>query len=586
MEDHGILMTESPHILVQNRGDQDDSPQAEVLFSPETISLKNKQTGQDQVIIHNFNHQKQEVATGDTDAAPTPAVVFSPEMKQMLLDKKIALGEQILDLMGKKGRYQYLLLVLSVLIIISTGFVVMIVSYLAAEPSFECIDNSNTYKSCLEAEACSQIREGKPAKIILSEDSWTHKYQMYCDKADERSSAIIILLLINGVIPFPVLYFIDVYGRKVGLYSTFVWCIVGASMCYFVDSYIGKMVGLGIWNATAFTYADLFTIITTECTSNASRFRGLTIGMQFVGYGFGCFLLNVLAFASLKIDFLLAVTFFSMGPLGFAALFLIETPIYLLDKGNLNEFEKNARKIGKFNGKEESAIQSPIYQAVKEELVSVLSKCEQLKERRENRNCLNKYPIMIILLSRRHLPKTLKLLVVAFNFYCILYGLSVNLTGMGIDDIRINGIIFGLAQTLGYLIVFPFVQRMRRKLMVIIFNSIMLTGTIILLITSLTLSINDLRVQIFQSIVASLFLGAPVSGSLTLYFVHVSESFPPELRGSGNTLVLTLANIFCLLAPSMGKVASDLNIHFAVGCSALGVVAVPLSFFLTETLKK
>ena len=53
--------------------------------------------------------------------------------------------------------------------------------------------------------------------------------------------------------------------------------------------------------------------------------------------------------------------------------------------------------------------------------------------------------------------------------YSIFYGLSTDVGSLGIKNISIAGILLGLTQSLGYLLVIPFVHNMKRVLWATIF---------------------------------------------------------------------------------------------------------------------
>lgn len=508
------------------------------------------------------------------------------EDHQMMMERKLGIAEQVLEMMQINGRYQYLLLSLNIIYQIASAFQMVMVSYLAPEPSFECVDSwdSRTYSSCSEAEACKMMREGQNAKMNLLRDSWTYHYQVYCDKASVRTSALMAMLLIGTLFPFPFLYLVDVYGRKFAFMTALPLTLGSAAVCFFADSFFLKVIGVGVWNGVSVMYSTTFIMLAYESSTSTSKMRSVMVGAANLSYGIGSILINLIAYISTTPNFLMGVTLSLSSFVGVASLFLVESPLFMLGKNEYHHFHTYATKISHFNKKKWH--DTPGYKQKCEELKVLTDNEKKLQTIKEKKSWLKKYPILVLVSSKKYATRCLLLMLIGTNLYCVYYGLSINISNIGIDDIRINGIILGFNQTLGYAVITFQVHRIKRKLWTIILNSVMLLGTVSLLAISLSQPGLSLAVRITQSLITGVLLGAPMAGLFIVFYLLLSESFPPQLRGSANSVVITVSNVLSMAAPLMGKVASDLKIHYAVGCSALGILAVPFSFFLTETLHK
>ena len=494
------------------------------------------------------------------------------EQKYDILDRKLNIGESILDSINPAGRYQYWLFFISFLLSVGTGFILYLASYLAPDPLPECADLSNpgVYNICLESEACALLHQGKNAKLSVMSGSWVDLYGLTCDKAYLRKDGMTMMLFICAVMPLFALYLCDMYGRTTGFAISFLYLIVGFSMSYFVKDYIIGMAGIGLMNAScSVVYSCLFTVYTIEVTTSKTRLRSIIVTMFFFGYGLGCIVVNFFAYISTAPDFLLLLSFGITGVPGFLCLFLVESPMFELDRGNLDRFEKLTTRIGRINGiKIEDAMQ---HNNKMNQLRTLVSQSEEISKYQKSRSIMYRYPILALLSSKIYFRRFLTLSIIACHLYCIYTGMSVNIEGLGMKDIKLNGIIFGVTQSIGYMVVIPYADNMPRRLWNIILQFIMLAGAGILMAMSLMLDQNNKTVELAGSIVSCVMFSIPLSALITIFFMHVAESFPPELRGTANSLVMLTSNLFSMLAPYFGEIAHDIGLHFVIGCRWLAL---------------
>ena len=258
--------------------------------------------------------------------------------------------------------------------------------------------------------------------------------------------------------------------------------------------------------------------------------------------------------------------------------------MFELDRGNLDRFEKLATRIGKINGiKIEDEMQ---HSSKIDQLRTLISQSQEISKHQKSRSIMYRYPILALLSSKMYFRRFLIFSIIACNMYCIFLGMIVNIQGLGMKDIKLNGIIFGVTQSIGYMVVIPFAEKMPRKIWSIIFQFIILGGSGILIAMSLMLNQNNITVQLAESIVSCIMFAIPLSAMFTIIFMHVAESFPPELRGTANSLVMLTSNLFAMLTPYFGDIANDIGLHFVVGCSVVCFISLPLAFTLKETLFK
>lgn len=94
--------------------------------------------------------------------------------------------------------------------------------------------------------------------------------------------------------------------------------------------------------------------------------------------------------------------------------------------------------------------------------------------------------------SPRLLFRLVSMSIVGGALYSIFYGLSTDISSIGLSNVSIAGILLGVTQTIGYFIVLPFVHKMKRRFWTLMFYCAMLLGVIALLVISLAVQVGSL----------------------------------------------------------------------------------------------
>lgn len=81
----------------------------------------------------------------------------------------------------------------------------------------------------------------------------------------------------------------------------------------------------------------------------------------------------------------------------------------------------------------------------------------------------NKYKIIYLLSTQKLVLRLVIMMVNGGMLFSIFYGLTTDLSGLGLSSIELSGIFVGLTQCIGCLVVIPFIPRMRRKMWGLIF---------------------------------------------------------------------------------------------------------------------
>lgn len=134
------------------------------------------------------------------------------------------------------------------------------------------------------------------------------------------------------------------------------------------------------------------------------------------------------------------------------------------------------------------------------------------------------------------------------------------------------------------MIVTPFMYKMPRRLSTIIFQVLTIFGAALLFF--LSLMENTGKVKLMKTIVSTCILTVVNAGQFPFFYAGLSELFPTRVRGTSNALILFLCKMMGSFAPFLSSFAQNRGYHIMVGCSALTILALPLTFLQVETLQE
>lgn len=160
--------------------------------------------------------------------------------------------------------------------------------------------------------------------------------------------------------------------------------------------------------------------------------------------------------------------------------------------------------------------------------------------------------------------------------------MSTSVQELGLKNIQVNGILLGATQSLGYLLVFPFTHKMRRRKWSIVFQVGLLISIVCLF------AISFLKKTKFvlwtETFFSTFFISTITSALFPLLFLFTSELFPTKIRGLANALVLFFGKLVGTLTPFVVQYCEKKDIHILVGCGALVFISLPATYLLEETL--
>ena len=164
----------------------------------------------------------------------------------------------------------------------------------------------------------------------------------------------------------------------------------------------------------------------------------------------------------------------------------------------------------------------------------------------------------------------------------VFYGLAYSVQDLGLSSINTNGIFFGVTQTAGYLIILPFSHKLPRKKLFIYCELLTLAGAAILGV--LSHMDKTAWVKLLETIVSTCLMTVVNSIQFVFYYAYISESFPPQIRGSANALCLFTSKLIGSCYPYLKSLSLDNGFHIMCGCSLITVLAFPVTLYCWETL--
>jgi MFS family permease len=443
-------------------------------------------------------------------------------------------------------------------------------------------------------EACSLRDRNLPYKVSFDFDNFTMRYSLYCENAHIRNDAKLMLLVMSTLICLCLLVFADVLGRKKLMKIASILVLAGIVVAAIMPDFRQRMFGLGMVSGGEGAFSALFTIYINENTTRQTKLRSSLVSISFLAYALGCVALNAIAYITMNPHYLMLFTAgFLCCSVAPAFWTYYETPYYLYKKGRISELFRTLMDIYKYNqGKH--GVDDTLMISVENKLLEDLGFSTHithkaffksstiLLEKRRSENYKSNSAVLQLCMDKRNLVHMLGLILIGGFQYCLFYGMSINIDSLGLKDIKLNGILLGVTQAIGYIAVIPFTHKMKRRAWSIVFQAALLTGAFILLLLSKTSQTPS--VMFLQTIVSTFLMASVMSAQFPLFFIYITEAFPTEVRGTANALVLFSAKLIGSASPLLLRLSEELGVHVLVGCALVGTISFPLTFCLKETL--
>jgi len=493
---------------------------------------------------------------------------------------------ELLKVAGDNRSFQKMTLAILSCISFCVALSVYFLPFVFYRPKFFCFDQNHNATQCDEEVACAnkfgfETRSNKYSSI--------DQFQIYCNRHYLEIYAK-SLIFFGAAIPTLIVSILsDYFGRKPMIVGSTILLNLGSVLAFFASTFEIMVVGI----IFMFIGGDIFFSITSIYTNEiiGSKIRNMGNGITYFFFGLGgitLFVLNIWII-NYKMNFIII---FSLGVVCFILAYsLLETPYIHFKNDDLKMLYDGLCAINKANysyeieliSENQKKLRNMIFQnKLSESEISQFSsiRINRLEDVSKNNKRVLEY------LSLQLIAKICLLSVVFVNIY-IGYGLSLLIPAtLGIDNIYLNGILLGVSETFGYMIVTFNAYRIPRKFLNILNSS----STILFSLVLVYLSHFDTQLSVFLkqilqtaiSVMIKLFLCM----NFTLIFNYSAELVPTKTRGLVSGLTVFAGRISTTSCSFLVQIATNNKVHPMSIAALPSLLALPIGLILPETLGK
>ena len=485
---------------------------------------------------------------------------------------------------GDTGNYQKLIFINAMLVMFTGVFAVFIVNFVVPDPEFQCKTSTGdwTSKGCYEGKACKLLAKGLAKLKWPYPNNWTERYGYYCDHARLREVGKAMVLICATFIGMAMLMVADFIGRKKVLITGTFLIVIGMTCALLADNLMIKLISMGISGAAEGIFSSLFTIFINENTLSTTKLRSTLITGCFLAYGIGTVFINILTLyirsAGHLMVFALVVIFLASFPSFFS---YYESPRYLHKSGKLQKLIKVLHKISVRNekGLEEHDFFAPTLGTITDyEAISELTIVVKVKVKHEG----PKQNACSVFFRWKYIKTYFLLAVLGSAINLLFFGMNFSIQDLGLSSINLNGIFYGVTQSVAYVSIVPFAHKIRRKQSFIYTQIAILLGAAALAVLSKVQKTP--LVALAETTISTCLMTVVNSIQFVFFYAYLTESFPTVVRGLASGLVICTSRVVAASFPYVKAMSQRYGYHVLVGCSILTVISLPLTFFGTETL--
>jgi OCT family organic cation transporter-like MFS transporter 4/5 len=491
---------------------------------------------------------------------------------------------ELLEIVGSDKKFQKTTLAILSFLSFSFAISTYFLPFIFYRPKFFCFDESGAATQCEEQVACSN-----PFGFETRSDKFSSvdEYKIYCDRHYIETYAKSILFFMAATPTLIISILSDHYGRRPMIVGSSCLMIFGCILAYFAHNF--ELMILGI--VFTFIGCDLFFSIASIYTNEiiGSKIRNMGNGVTYFFFGLGgifLFVVNIWI-DHYKVNFLILLGF------GVVCLLLtyslMETPYIFFKHDDLKKLYDCLCAINVVNFSDQIELanenRNKLLIAIFQDKLSDenIYQCSSIKIKRTKTKFQNKESYFKFM--NYGLAVKIVLLSIIFTNIYIGYGLSLLIPAtLGIDNIYLNGILLGISETIGYLVITFNAHRTPRKLLNIVNSS----STIILSLTLLYLSHYDtllsLELKKVLQTVISVVIKLFFCMNFTLIFNYSAELVPTNARGFTSGFTMFFGRISTTACSFLEQATISRMIHPMAASAIPSFLALPISFMLPETL--
>jgi hypothetical protein len=189
--------------------------------------------------------------------------------------------------------------------------------------------------------------------------------------------------------------------------------------------------------------------------------------------------------------------------------------------------------------------------------------------------------IKLIFATRKYRKVLMINSTVSTSLFVVYYGMTTSVQDLGFQSMQFNGILVGITQAIGFLVVLKFLANTKRKTALIFIQSNLLFGAFLLVCLSYLEPTK--MVFLVQGIISAVYISTVISSMFSFLYVTNAESFPTQVRGMAVGLILLTGKLIGSVAPYINLFSKHMKVHVLVGSSVPLFVSLFCTMFLKET---
>ena len=262
-------------------------------------------------------------------------------------------------------------------------------------------------------------------------------------------------------------------------------------------------------------------------------------------------------------------------------LFFCKSPFFLHEKGKYKSMFKALHHIAKWNHR------AKIAESLENHFTELHSKINVEEEKLNSITLSHKSEYLEDPIESKFDSRKLKLaigfVIIAANIY-LGYGMSLLVTQkIGINNVYVNGCLFGASELLGAIITIMIAAKVQRRLLNIANSLVTIQAALLLLVLRGIGLGHDSFGQLLESLL-SVTIKLLLCINLNMIFTYAAELFHTKQRGIVIGITVFVGNIMLGLAVYLDMLADNWGVHPMVMLSFGAVVSFIVSSLMPETL--
>lgn len=321
-----------------------------------------------------------------------------------------------------------------------------------------------------------------------------------------------------------------------------------------------------------------------------SRYRGTIVAAMFCAFPIGYMVFSLLTLFTKDVSILTSICLISnLAASLLPCLFFQESPMYLIEKKvSFSRVLHVLNRIRAMNGR---TLNNGLLTLLKANLQArtatdaieghnpLVPKVVEVPKEWKEKSIVGRFFCTWV-----YLYQFIILSLIGGFINCVYFAITLKISKLTSASVTVNGLIFALISLASTLLILPFGATLPRRLSLWLGQLVILAGCLVLFVFDWFDYKTGTLCEVLQGIITTVFIGGVMYTLFTPYFYYVTELFPVELRGTANALVNFCSLLLSMTAPFLYKFADDRRYNGIEATCIFGLVSLPLTFFLRETV--